>query len=124
VCAWLNTCVMSDKKPKVVAIVGVSLPIGLIAFARDWSAERGKALSAVVKEALAKYVGYKGDLFVQNGGDRSMYRNKSDLGKQAALMREAKARKRKGLRGEEGVYAEAERRRRKARSSNVVGNKK
>jgi len=111
---------MDAEKTKVVA---VSLPVKLIAFARDWSAERGEAFSAVVKDALAKYVGYKGSLYVQVGGDRSMYRNKSDLEKQAALMREAKARKRKGLR-EEGVYAEAERRRRKARSSNVVGNKK
>jgi len=113
--AWLNTCVMSDKKPKVVAIVGVSLPVGLVAFARDWSAERGEAFSAVVKEALAKYVGYKGDLFVQNGGDRSMYRSKAEMEKQAAVMRAAKARKRKGLR-EKDVQAEAERRK-KARSN-------
>jgi len=107
---------MDAEKTKVVA---VSLPVKLIAFAREWSSERGEAFSAVVKDALAKYVGYKGSLYVQVGGDRSMYRNKSDLEKQAALMREAKARKRKGLRE---VYAEG--RSRKERSSNVVGNKK
>jgi len=101
---------------KATSIFSVSLPKGLAEFAREKAEQEGLSFSALIKVSLAKYTGYKGSIFVQNGGDHASSKSAETHARVCEKMREAKARKRKGLR-EEGVYAEAERRRRKASSN-------
>lgn len=81
---------MESEKTQIVA---ASLPVGLATFAKAWAKDHGVAFSAVLKEALAKHIGYEGNIFVQNGGDRSRFKSEATHARVCEKMREAKAKK-------------------------------
>jgi len=79
---------------KATSIFSVSLPKGLAEFAREKSEQEGLSFSALIKVSLAKYTGYKGSIFVQNGGDHASSKSAETHARVCEKMREQKAPKR------------------------------